>query len=330
MINIPSIILISAVELLVFLIFVSSSSKTYALINPLINQVTISREILPSVATSSILAHPNHKVKNETRLTLRTLSSSRNRSRNRNRRKRQLESPSESLTKFSAPSRASSAFKFDPVTSSKEENFHSSSSYTFAPSSSSSSREEGSVRVLDRLNSDPETLYQSINLNSYQVPSSNYHSIPSSFGSSPGGVAANQEFESMSQYFEGRIGHGHRLDPIIDASTPRNITTASGKTVFLPCRIRHLGDRTVGFFFSFLFLVFLSFLHSSVSPFYWQEEKHSFFLLFPFLLASFVVLSPFPFPVFLASLLFFLSSFLFALFSFLPSLFLSLSNIEWK
>ena len=280
MINIPSVILISTVELLVFLIFVSSSSKTYALINPLINQVTISQETLPSVVTSSILAHPYHKVKNQRKLTFRTLSSNRN----RNRRKRQLVSSSDSLKKFSAPSRASSPFKFDPVPSSKEEKFHSSSSYTFAPSSGSSSREEGSVHMLDGLNSDPETLYQSTNLNSYQLPSDNYHSIPSSdnyhsipssdsyhsipssFGSSPGAVAANQEFESMSQYFEGRIGHGHRLDPVIDASTPRNITTASGKTVFLPCRIRHLGDRTVGsthfFFFFFLlsFVVFVFFL----------------------------------------------------------------------
>lgn len=37
----------------------------------------------------------------------------------------------------------------------------------------------------------------------------------------------------------------HRPDPIFDESTSRNITVASGKTVYLPCKVRHLGDRTV-------------------------------------------------------------------------------------
>ena len=98
--------------------------------------------------------------------------------------------------------------------------------------------------------------HHTINLNSYQIQNSNYHNVP------------NQEFESMSQYFEGRIGPGHRMDPVIDPTTERNVTTASGKTVFLPCRIRHLGDRTVSStteHFRLLFPILpLDFLHLSV------------------------------------------------------------------
>lgn len=37
----------------------------------------------------------------------------------------------------------------------------------------------------------------------------------------------------------------NRMEPLFDSSTPRNITTASGKTAYLPCRVRHLGERTV-------------------------------------------------------------------------------------
>lgn len=37
----------------------------------------------------------------------------------------------------------------------------------------------------------------------------------------------------------------HRSEPVFDESTTKNVTTASGKTVYLPCRIRNLGDRTV-------------------------------------------------------------------------------------
>lgn len=35
------------------------------------------------------------------------------------------------------------------------------------------------------------------------------------------------------------------LIPYFDNSTSRNVTTTSGKTAYLPCRVRHLGDRTV-------------------------------------------------------------------------------------
>lgn len=35
------------------------------------------------------------------------------------------------------------------------------------------------------------------------------------------------------------------LVPYFDNSTSRNITTTSGKTAYLPCRVRHLGERTV-------------------------------------------------------------------------------------
>lgn len=33
--------------------------------------------------------------------------------------------------------------------------------------------------------------------------------------------------------------------PYFDNSTSRNVTTSAGKAVFLPCKVRHLGDRTV-------------------------------------------------------------------------------------
>jgi hypothetical protein len=36
-----------------------------------------------------------------------------------------------------------------------------------------------------------------------------------------------------------------RPEPTFDETTARNITVASGKTVYLPCKVRHLGDRTV-------------------------------------------------------------------------------------
>ena len=37
----------------------------------------------------------------------------------------------------------------------------------------------------------------------------------------------------------------HRLDPFFDPSTARNVTVAAGKTAYLSCRVRHLGERTV-------------------------------------------------------------------------------------
>lgn len=37
----------------------------------------------------------------------------------------------------------------------------------------------------------------------------------------------------------------HRLEPLFDNTTSRNITTTAGKTVYLPCRVRSLADRTV-------------------------------------------------------------------------------------
>ncbi|KAG0429060.1 hypothetical protein HPB47_023996, partial [Ixodes persulcatus] len=32
--------------------------------------------------------------------------------------------------------------------------------------------------------------------------------------------------------------------PFFDNGTSRNVTTSAGKAVFLPCKVRHLGDRT--------------------------------------------------------------------------------------
>lgn len=50
----------------------------------------------------------------------------------------------------------------------------------------------------------------------------------------------------VRENLEERTAHElHRLEPIFDETTPRNVTTAVGKTVYLPCRVRYLGDRTV-------------------------------------------------------------------------------------
>ena len=36
-----------------------------------------------------------------------------------------------------------------------------------------------------------------------------------------------------------------RLEAALERTTPRNVTVASGKTAYLSCRVRHLGERTV-------------------------------------------------------------------------------------
>lgn len=40
----------------------------------------------------------------------------------------------------------------------------------------------------------------------------------------------------------------HKNEPHFDNLTSRNVTTSSGKIIFLPCRVYHLGDRTVSRF----------------------------------------------------------------------------------
>ncbi|XP_053203791.1 hemicentin-1-like [Panonychus citri] len=36
-----------------------------------------------------------------------------------------------------------------------------------------------------------------------------------------------------------------KIEPYFDNTTSKNITTSAGKSVFLPCRVHHIGDRTV-------------------------------------------------------------------------------------
>uniref|UniRef100_T1KAN8 Ig-like domain-containing protein n=1 Tax=Tetranychus urticae TaxID=32264 RepID=T1KAN8_TETUR len=36
-----------------------------------------------------------------------------------------------------------------------------------------------------------------------------------------------------------------KIEPYFDNTTNKNITTSAGKSVFLPCRVHHIGDRTV-------------------------------------------------------------------------------------
>lgn len=43
----------------------------------------------------------------------------------------------------------------------------------------------------------------------------------------------------------GGAGAGARLAPSFDAATPRNVTALVGKSAYLSCRVRNLGNRTV-------------------------------------------------------------------------------------
>lgn len=63
----------------------------------------------------------------------------------------------------------------------------------------------------------------------------------SKFGSRSDGTADLIHSPSGSDY----LLTESRMEPLFDPSTPRNITIASGKTAYLPCRVRHLGERTV-------------------------------------------------------------------------------------
>ena len=49
-----------------------------------------------------------------------------------------------------------------------------------------------------------------------------------------------------------------RIEPVFDTSTQRNVTTSAGRTVYLPCRVHNLGDRTV----------------SETSFFYYDKKKY--------------------------------------------------------
>ncbi|KAL1431178.1 hypothetical protein MTO96_014561 [Rhipicephalus appendiculatus] len=70
---------------------------------------------------------------------------------------------------------------------------------------------------------------------------------------SPGDRLA--EMHSRSKHYSHRLrsGAGRSVrapdpsepSPYFDNSTSRNVTTSAGKAVFLPCKVRHLGDRTV-------------------------------------------------------------------------------------
>lgn len=63
------------------------------------------------------------------------------------------------------------------------------------------------------------------------------------------------EMHSRSKHYSHRLrsGGGRSVrapdpsepSPYFDNSTSRNVTTSAGKAVFLPCKVRHLGDRTV-------------------------------------------------------------------------------------
>lgn len=64
------------------------------------------------------------------------------------------------------------------------------------------------------------------------------------------------EIHSRSKHYAHRLRSGgagrsarapdpSEPSPYFDNSTSRNVTTSVGKTAFLPCKVRHLGDRTV-------------------------------------------------------------------------------------
>lgn len=49
------------------------------------------------------------------------------------------------------------------------------------------------------------------------------------------------------------IGHKTKLETTFDDKQPTNVTAIVGKTTYLTCRVRNLGNKTVCFFF-FLFV----------------------------------------------------------------------------
>lgn len=72
-------------------------------------------------------------------------------------------------------------------------------------------------------------------------------SIRSIRKSSDGVRAGRQEDGETAHY---HLFHDkHRIEPYFDNVTSKNITTSSGKTAYLPCRVQHLGDRTVSITF---------------------------------------------------------------------------------
>lgn len=49
------------------------------------------------------------------------------------------------------------------------------------------------------------------------------------------------------QMIDYSIGHKTILEPTFDLTQPRNVTALIGKTAYLTCRVRHLGNKTVCF-----------------------------------------------------------------------------------
>lgn len=56
-----------------------------------------------------------------------------------------------------------------------------------------------------------------------------------------------------------------KMEPAFDTSTQRNITTSAGRTVYLPCRVHNLGDRTVRLLIIFFFILMDVFYFGIVS-----------------------------------------------------------------
>lgn len=56
--------------------------------------------------------------------------------------------------------------------------------------------------------------------------------------SGPKTAASSTAYQQLSTLF-------NKISPHFDTSTSTNITATAGKSVFLPCSVRHLGDRTV-------------------------------------------------------------------------------------
>ncbi|KAG7311079.1 hypothetical protein JYU34_003941 [Plutella xylostella] len=62
------------------------------------------------------------------------------------------------------------------------------------------------------------------------------HVVPTGYCDVAGGAG------SMNALPGGGAG---RLSPSFDAATPRNVTALVGKSAYLSCRVRNLGNRTV-------------------------------------------------------------------------------------
>lgn len=75
-----------------------------------------------------------------------------------------------------------------------------------------------------------------------------YNALPESVTQSPlmnSGLNPGINTNSIDGNNIGANGALSRFDPYFDALTPRNVTALVGKSAYLSCRVRNLGNKTV-------------------------------------------------------------------------------------